>query len=79
MTDSDQIMRGFLYLKALIARYGTDGSADLLTLADRAVAEGLWPNRREAVDAIETQMGLPVTMPMSEEVAAYSTNHKLPR
>lgn len=70
---SDDIMDGFLYMKALIARYGTEGTTDLVRLAQRAVDSGLYPTRRAAVEAIERHMGEPVTTPLSEEAASYTT------
>jgi hypothetical protein len=68
-------MRGFLWYKALIARYGVEKTAELTTLAQRLVDNGMFPRKREAVAAIEEQMGLPVTMPVSAEVAEHA--HKL--
>lgn len=54
--SEDAVTRGFLFMKELIAKYGTDTTADLMTLAQRAVDQGLYPNVRAAVNEIEKQL-----------------------
>jgi len=76
MAEDDNLMRGFLYMKGLLARYGTQRTAELLTLADRLVKEQVFPNRLAAIAGIEEYMGLPVTTPVSKEVADYTTGQK---
>lgn len=73
---SDPVMSGFLFMKALIARYGVDQTAQLTTMANRLVADGTFSNRRAAIKAIEEQMGLPATTPLSEEAADYTTRRR---
>jgi hypothetical protein len=70
---SDAMMSNFLYLKAVIHRYGDEKAGDLIALAERLVAQGQFPTRRAAITAIEESMGLPVTTPLSEEGATYVT------
>ena len=73
MTD-DSLMRGFLLMKALIARYGVNGAADIRTLADRLVQQGEFTSWSQAIRGIEENMGVSVTTPLSKEAADYTTH-----
>lgn len=73
MSDDDALMRGFLYMKAILARYGRHDAADLLALADRLVERGEFAHRRLAIEAIERQMDVPLTTPLSAEGASHAT------
>ena len=69
MSDEEAIMAGYRYAKAIVNRYGTAKAADLMTLAGRLVRQGEFRTKREAVEAIEKQMGLTPTLPLSRETA----------
>lgn len=72
------LMKGFIFMKALIAKYGVERTAELRTLADRLVVEqGVFKSWGDAVNGIEEQMGLPITVRPSDEVAAHVYDHPL--
>lgn len=75
MTDAE--MTDFLFMKALIARYGVEEAAMAMIFATRLVADGEFTTEREAIKFIEEVVfRVPATTPVSVEVANYTTTPK---
>lgn len=53
MTQEDDVLRGFNFLKGVVARWGPDMANVILTAADRAVEQGLYPDKAKAITAVE--------------------------